>query len=401
MLGFEALTANMDDGFVEAILRSLRKGFLDDNTYSQLKVTSNIQEFKLVLEDTDYGTDIFANQDNDSEFEVTQLRKAMKEKLMEQIEFLSGQAVYPLSHFLKMMLHGYQIDNVVFMIEGLKSNRPMEELIRIADPLGRFPELKNIMPIEGEDYASLYQNVLIDLPVGVYFRKFLNEVTGAAQTDETVEIDTKFISEAMADYSLLQIQMRVKKIWMNEFYDFCLKELNPTAQAVMSDLLKFESDCQTIQIYSNSISFGGMTNSVNREQERKKYISKVGYLYPDYAERLNQVTDQRTLVNALEGSLYEGLMKLVASGDDRNEVEASGATLDEVMLSAASKKYSMGFEGAFHCGCFYAYLKLKEQEIKNVTWLCELVQMQFSRQLPGWNKFVVPFKYHNNDTKEQ
>jgi V-type H+-transporting ATPase subunit d len=156
MLGFEALTANMDDGFVEAILRSLRKGFLDDNTYSQLKVTSNIQEFKLVLEDTDYGTDIFANQDNDSEFEVTQLRKAMKEKLMEQIEFLSGQAVYPLSHFLKMMLHGYQIDNVVFMIEGLKSNRPMEELIRIADPLGRFPELKNIMPIEGEDYASLY-----------------------------------------------------------------------------------------------------------------------------------------------------------------------------------------------------------------------------------------------------
>jgi V-type H+-transporting ATPase subunit d len=23
----------MDDGFVEAILRSLRKGFLDDNTY--------------------------------------------------------------------------------------------------------------------------------------------------------------------------------------------------------------------------------------------------------------------------------------------------------------------------------------------------------------------------------
>lgn len=244
MLGFEALTANMDDGFVEAILRSLRKGFLNDNAYSMLKVTSNITEFKLVLEgDTDYGAGIFDNQESETEFEVTQLRKAMKEKLMEQIEFMSGQAVYPLSHFLKMMLHGYQIDNVVFMIEGLKSNRPMEELIRVSDPLGRFPELKNIMPIEGEDYASLYQNVLIDLPVGLYFRKFLNEVTGAAQTDENVEIDTKFISEAMSDYSLLQIQMRVKKIWMNEFYDFCVKELNPTAAAVMSDLLKFESDC--------------------------------------------------------------------------------------------------------------------------------------------------------------
>ena len=130
----------------------------------------------------------------------------------------------------------------------------------------------------------------------------------------------------------------------------------------MCDLLKFEADLQTVQIYSNSISLGGMTNSVNREQERKKYISKVGYLYPDFADRLNQVSDQRTLVAALEGSPYEGLMKLVASNEDRNEVEAAGATLDEVMLAAASKKYSQGFEGAFHYGCFYAYLKLKEQE---------------------------------------
>jgi vacuolar-type H+-ATPase subunit C/Vma6 len=54
------------------------------------------------------------------------------------------------------MLHGYQIDNVVFIIEGLKSNRSLEELMRTADPLGRFPELKNIQPIEGDDYASLY-----------------------------------------------------------------------------------------------------------------------------------------------------------------------------------------------------------------------------------------------------
>lgn len=141
------------------------------------------------------------------------------------------------------MLHGYQIDNVVFYLEGLKSNRTLEELERTADPLGMFPELKNIQPIEGDDYASLYQNVLVDLPVGVYFRKFLNEVTEGANSDENAEIDAKFIADAMKDYSLQQIQLRVRKIWLNEFYDFCQVHLEETSSFVMGDLLKFEADC--------------------------------------------------------------------------------------------------------------------------------------------------------------
>jgi hypothetical protein len=68
----------------------------------------------------------------------------MKQKLADELRFMHSQAVFPLSGFLEKMLHGYQIDNVVFIIEGLKSNRSLEELMRTADPLGMFPELKNI-----------------------------------------------------------------------------------------------------------------------------------------------------------------------------------------------------------------------------------------------------------------
>jgi V-type H+-transporting ATPase subunit d len=134
--------ANIDDGYPEALCRALRKGFLLDHHYAQLKQTSNIAEFKLVLEDTDYGSNIFAGQEN--EFEVQLLRKNMKEKLMEEIQHMLAHAVYPLNRFLEMMLHKYQIENVVFIIEGLKGNRSIEELMRTADPLGRFPELKNV-----------------------------------------------------------------------------------------------------------------------------------------------------------------------------------------------------------------------------------------------------------------
>lgn len=140
------------------------------------------------------------------------LRRAMKEKLANELEFMKSQAVYPLNQFIERMLHGYQIDNVVFIIEGLKANRALPELMRTCDPLGYFKELKNIQPIEGDDYASLYQNVLIDLPVGNYFRKFLNEVT--VPTDDNSDFDAKVISDMMKDYTLQQIQLRVRKIWL-------------------------------------------------------------------------------------------------------------------------------------------------------------------------------------------
>ena len=71
----------------------------------------------------------------------------------------------------------------------------------------------------------------------------------------------------------------------------------------MKDLLKFESDLQTIQIIENygsmSVSDGAMTYS-----ERKKYISKVGYLYPERYEMLNQANDFKQLQAAVECTEY-------------------------------------------------------------------------------------------------
>jgi len=64
---------------------------------------------------------------------------------------------------------------VVGVIEGLKNDQNLEILLRGLDPLGYFPELKNIRTVEGDDYATLYQQVLVDLPIGKYFRKFIDD----------------------------------------------------------------------------------------------------------------------------------------------------------------------------------------------------------------------------------
>lgn len=175
----------------------------------------------MVLEDTDYGAAIFENQNKDAstnDFEVGLLRRAMKEKLATELHMMAAQAVYPLNEFITRMMHGYQIDNVVFLIEGLKSGRNTAELMNAVDPLGYFKELKYVQPQEGDDYAYLYQNVLIDLPVGVYFRKFINEITDLSSNEDS-------ISTRLQDYSLQQIQLRVRKVWLDELFDFCETQL--------------------------------------------------------------------------------------------------------------------------------------------------------------------------------
>jgi len=119
-----------------------------------------------------------------------------------------------------------------------------------------------------------------------------------------------------------------------------------------------------------SVSDGAMTYS-----ERKKYISKVGYLYPERYEMLNQANDFKQLQAAVECTQYHEMLSNVKQAGAENEVESRGKTLDEVMLEESIRKFSMAFEEQFHYGCFYAYLKIKEQEIKNITWLADLITM--------------------------
>lgn len=46
----------------------------------------------------------------------------------------------------------------------------------------------------------------------------------------------------------------------------------------MDDLLKFESDCMTIQIIYNSIDIKNLSDAKGREGERRKYINNLGII---------------------------------------------------------------------------------------------------------------------------
>jgi vacuolar-type H+-ATPase subunit C/Vma6 len=105
MFGMEMNTFNINDGYAEACVRALSKGFLREENYNSLIACNNLAEFKLVLDETDYGKYIIQN--DGAPLDVNQLKRNMYRKLRDEIEYLMGQASAPLSQFLEKMMHCY------------------------------------------------------------------------------------------------------------------------------------------------------------------------------------------------------------------------------------------------------------------------------------------------------
>lgn len=120
------------------------------------------------------------------------------------------------------------------------------------------------------------------MPIGNYFRKFLDTcvaVMAEGDKQNAMKKDVKFISDLMKDFKAEKIKNMLKKIWITEFHRYCMQNLEDTSKDVMDDLLKFESDCMTLQIIYNSFDIKGLSDARGRENERKKYINNLGNYY--------------------------------------------------------------------------------------------------------------------------
>ena len=99
----------------------------------------------------------------------------------------------------------------------------------------------------------------------------------------------------------------------------------------MQELLKFESDCQTIQIIYNTIGNKEFSGPKGGYGERKKYINRIGYLYPDRDNELSNSDDFRKLQDAVAPySDYRAMLDQITNvgGDDGNEFSSASKIIE-------------------------------------------------------------------------
>jgi V-type H+-transporting ATPase subunit d len=210
--------------------------------------------------DSDYADYIKEYNEQDT----TSLKLMLKRKLSDEVDYLQMVAGPELQKFLQMIRHKYMIDNVINIIEGTKNKTSKEIIQGRSEPLGYLPEISGLINLNVID--ELYEDVLIDTEVGYYFSALLEETL---QNSE----DKKFnaIQYYLQELKPENLKNYLKKIWLEHFYLYS-QTLSGSTRDIMEEILKFEADCQTLQIIYNSISFQGFS----QEEERRKIIPNFG-----------------------------------------------------------------------------------------------------------------------------
>ena len=373
---------NVDDGYTEALLRGFRKSILGEQQYTALRNTTNLKDFKSVLIDTDYSDYVKDYNETDT----SALKMLLKKKLADEIDQVQSVAGPELDKFIEMIRHKYMIDNVINIIEGIKNKTDKNVIESRNEPLGYLKEISGLLKLDYKKIEDLYEDVLIDTEVGVYFSKFLEEVLASSDNKNVATINN-YLQALKPE----EIKSYLKKIWLEYFYHFC-KTLNPTTSEMMEDLLKYEADCQTIQIVYNSLAY----NNQFQEEERKKVIPYFGFLYPETTTQLIKCNSLEQLKQILQP--FPDYYELVKEIPDPKKLDEFGLqsglkTLDDLMFKESVKRYSIAFEQQFHFACFYAYIKIKEQEIKNIMLLADM--NAFDKDIGSKVKkaYILPFDY--------
>jgi V-type H+-transporting ATPase subunit d len=261
---------------------------------------------------------------------------------------MPSQAVEPLATFLDYCTYGYMIDNVVLIVAGTLHERDMADLLAKCHPLGMFDSIATLAV--ATTMRELYRLVLVDTPLAPYFSGCIS-------------------SEDLDEMNIEVMRATLYKAYLEDFAALCERHGGATSK-LMLDMISFEADRRSLQITINSLG-----TELSRD-DRAKLFPKLGELYPFGHAELAAADDNESVRSAAEK------VHNLAAIFNKVPFGADATALDRAFYEEEVKRYVLMFELQFHYGVYYAYLKLREQEIRNLMWVAECVAQDQHARVP-------------------
>lgn len=339
---------NSNNGYLEGLARGFKDSLLKRGDYTNLVQCETLEDLKVHLQTTSYGTIL----SNESVISVPIIEERLRDLACREFYYLRAQASGQLATFLDFITYSYMIDNIILLITGTLHQRPIGELISKCHPLGSFDQMAAIHVAQTP--ADLYNAVLVDTPLAPFFVDCIAE-------------------EDLDELNIEIIRNTLYKSYLETFYNFCKTEIGGRTGEVMCELLAFEADRRCFIITINS--FGTELT----KEDRAKLYPRCGHLHPyglaalaraDEYEQVRNVADYISQYKVLFDGLSDGL------NEDKS--------LEDKFFQHEVHMNMNAFMQQFHFGVFYSYLKLKEQEIRNVVWISECIAQKHRQKIENY-----------------
>lgn len=185
------------------------------------------------------------------------------------------------------------------------------------------------------------------------------------------------VSSIFSEMDLELMKQVLKKAWLEDFYAF-VQTIGGTTEEVMGHILKSEADARVLLVTLNALNTP--LGTAQQLADRNALYPHFGYLYPEGTDKIRKAWNETTVSAALEPyghykTLFEQVKLYYDDTKKEDRFKGRFKSLEDLLYIEQAKMYELTFETQFHYGVFYAWAKLREQEIRNIEWICNMVVM--------------------------